>query len=275
MGVELCSQQVKLTSIARAPSLSTGYIEASTGSGGGGGGSGGEPPSGDNSTSASASGSASSMAASSTSTAVDASSSSASASASASSSSDSSTSSDEASMFSSLATDEETFLRGVAQTDSDGAVTFNTIFPGWYVSRAVHIHVRTYASEDGYKADNGTFVATGLGHHTGQVFFNDTLGEALSTISPYSENSLTWEDATKNADDSILVENEEGGWSGIVNIVYVDESDITKGLIGTIEMGVNTTVESEELSDSYWHGTTSTSTSLETATASADATSTA
>ncbi len=34
-----------------------------------------------------------------------------------------------------------TFLRGIQTTDASGAVTFTTIYPGWYQGRATHIHV--------------------------------------------------------------------------------------------------------------------------------------
>ena len=36
------------------------------------------------------------------------------------------------------------FLRGRQTTDSNGLVSFTSIFPGWYVSRATHIHVHIY-----------------------------------------------------------------------------------------------------------------------------------
>lgn len=36
------------------------------------------------------------------------------------------------------------FLRGRQTTDSNGLVTFQSIFPGWYQSRATHIHVHIY-----------------------------------------------------------------------------------------------------------------------------------
>jgi len=36
------------------------------------------------------------------------------------------------------------FLRGRQTTDSDGLVTFTSIFPGWYSGRAPHIHVHVY-----------------------------------------------------------------------------------------------------------------------------------
>lgn len=36
------------------------------------------------------------------------------------------------------------FLRGRQTTDSNGLVSFRTIFPGWYSGRAPHIHVHIY-----------------------------------------------------------------------------------------------------------------------------------
>jgi hypothetical protein len=38
------------------------------------------------------------------------------------------------------------FLRGRQTTDSNGEVNFVSIFPGWYTSRATHIHVHIYNS---------------------------------------------------------------------------------------------------------------------------------
>ena len=35
----------------------------------------------------------------------------------------------------------QTFLRGRQETDSNGRVTFNTIYPGWYYPRPTHAHV--------------------------------------------------------------------------------------------------------------------------------------
>jgi protocatechuate 3,4-dioxygenase beta subunit len=42
----------------------------------------------------------------------------------------------------------QTFLRGVQTTDTNGRVTFRTIYPGWYPGRATHIHVRVYLGLD-------------------------------------------------------------------------------------------------------------------------------
>jgi protocatechuate 3,4-dioxygenase beta subunit len=38
------------------------------------------------------------------------------------------------------------FLRGRQTSDANGLVSFNTIFPGWYSGRAVHIHVHVYSA---------------------------------------------------------------------------------------------------------------------------------
>lgn len=46
------------------------------------------------------------------------------------------------------ATLSEDYLRGVQQTDSNGNVTFQTIFPGCYAGRWPHIHFEIYRSVD-------------------------------------------------------------------------------------------------------------------------------
>ena len=40
-----------------------------------------------------------------------------------------------------------TFLRGTQTTNQDGYVTFQTIFPGWYPGRTVHIHVKVWEGD--------------------------------------------------------------------------------------------------------------------------------
>lgn len=58
------------------------------------------------------------------------------------------------SMYSSGITN-QTYLRGVQETDADGWVTFTTIFPGCYDGRMTHIHFEVFPSiaqaiDDGY-----------------------------------------------------------------------------------------------------------------------------
>jgi hypothetical protein len=47
-----------------------------------------------------------------------------------------------ASMLNTVPTDQEKFLRGAWQADSDGHWTMHSIFPGWYSGRSIHFHVK-------------------------------------------------------------------------------------------------------------------------------------
>jgi len=63
-----------------------------------------------------------------------------------------------------------TCLRGGQTTDMTGRVRFGTIYPGWYVGRAEHIHVKAFL-------DGRTML-------TGQTYFPNTLSEFLDTQVP-------------------------------------------------------------------------------------------
>ena len=82
------------------------------------------------------------------------------------------------------------FLRGFQMTDSNGSVTFSTIYPGWYSGRAVHIHVRVRTFSG--NTVNGNFVS--------QFFFNDTVTDSVFTAAPYSTRRAR---DTRNANDMV------------------------------------------------------------------------
>ena len=46
-------------------------------------------------------------------------------------------------------TTDQNFLRGTQQTDSEGRVSFNTIFPGWYRPRPTHAHIMVFPPDFG------------------------------------------------------------------------------------------------------------------------------
>jgi protocatechuate 3,4-dioxygenase beta subunit len=83
------------------------------------------------------------------------------------------------------------FLRGYQVTDENGAVKFTTIYPGWYMGRAVHIHfkIRTY---DGSSSKTSEF--------TSQFFFDDPQTDAIYQQAPYSSRGSR---DTRNSADSI------------------------------------------------------------------------
>lgn len=63
------------------------------------------------------------------------------------------------------------FLRGVQRTDVKGLAVFRTIYPGWYPGRTVHIHTMVHVG--------GNVV------HTGQLYFPDSVTDAVYERSPY------------------------------------------------------------------------------------------
>jgi protocatechuate 3,4-dioxygenase beta subunit len=87
----------------------------------------------------------------------------------------------------------QNWLRGYQTTDSDGLVTFTTVYPGWYSGRAVHIHfkVRIY---DG---------STETLEFTSQMFFTDAMNTAVfKNNAPYNTRSATPD--TLDTKDGIL-----------------------------------------------------------------------
>jgi len=90
------------------------------------------------------------------------------------------------------------FLRGYQVTNSNGIATFTTIYPGWYQGRAVHVHfkVRTFAG--GAK----TF------EFTSQLFFDDTVTDAISKQAPYSSRPNR---DTRNQADMVYMSNNNSG----------------------------------------------------------------
>ncbi len=82
-------------------------------------------------------------------------------------------------------TTEEDWLRGQQVTDAAGSVTFQTIYPGWYPGRSVHIHFKIRTA-NGYE-------------FTSQFFFDETLSGEVLAEAPYPGG----EGRTLNSQDGI------------------------------------------------------------------------
>jgi len=86
-----------------------------------------------------------------------------------------------------LDTQGDNFLRAIQTTDSGGNVTFQTIYPGWYPGRTVHIHVKVHSG--------GRTV-------TSQLYFPDAPSdEVFDTVEAYRARGS--QGRTKNAQDRI------------------------------------------------------------------------
>jgi protocatechuate 3,4-dioxygenase beta subunit len=111
-------------------------------------------------------------------------------------------------------TDKKTFCRGIQRTNAKGVATFQTVYPGWYRGRAVHIHVKVHLG--------GNVV------HTGQLFFNDAFTDAVYKRAPYSARPNR---DTRNSNDSIYV---NGGSKSVLAVRKVGS-----GYVGSVAMGVH------------------------------------
>lgn len=66
-----------------------------------------------------------------------------------------------------------------------------------------------------------------------------------------TENTAT---RTTNDEDSIYSYENSNGYSADMEITYIDDDDISQGVIGHLSIGLNTTYVSPEKTDQYWHG---------------------
>ncbi|CAE7155620.1 unnamed protein product [Rhizoctonia solani] len=169
-----------------------------------------------------------------------------------------------ASMLNTVPTDQESFLRGTWQADSDGHWTMHSVFPGWYSGRSIHFHVKVY--ENGSVAENGTFIA-GRAMHTGQFFFNESIVQEVAALAPYNTNAVSR--LTNDEDQWFAYENAEG-YDALMDVVYAG-ADASEGLIGSIIVGLNTSYTSIELSTQWWAGADSESAATASATTTATA----
>lgn len=106
------------------------------------------------------------------------------------------------------------FLRGIQLTNAKGVATFDTIYPGWYPGRTVHIHVKVSVG--------------GNAIHTGQVFFADLQTDAVYRKAPYAGRGAR---DTRNSDDGIF----QGGGSGTIAKLRARP---TGGHLAAITLGV-------------------------------------
>jgi len=111
------------------------------------------------------------------------------------------------------------FLRGYQLTDANGGVQFQTIYPGWYSGRAVHIHftIRTR----GANGDDYQF--------TSQFFFDDILTDQVHALQPYASKGQR---DTRNSNDNIFA---SGGDQLLLNL----QGDTTNGYTGSMNIGLD------------------------------------
>jgi len=90
-------------------------------------------------------------------------------------------------------TDNEDFLRGYQITDRNGVAEFDTIYPGWYPGRAVHIHFKV--RKDGYE-------------FTSQLYFDEAVTDKVYERGVYAVRK---EGRTMNDRDGIYSARQADG----------------------------------------------------------------
>jgi protocatechuate 3,4-dioxygenase beta subunit len=94
---------------------------------------------------------------------------------------------------------DQTYLRGIQVSDAAGRVAFTTVYPGWYMGRATHIHVEVTVGGRSVKVtqiafppdvtaavyQTGVYASRGQNptSNSGDGIFRDSLGAELAAIS--------------------------------------------------------------------------------------------
>lgn len=112
---------------------------------------------------------------------------------------------------------DETYLRGYQVVDERGQVAFQTIFPGWYPGRAIHVHfkVRWFDSAGGVTWER-----------TSQLYFRDELADAILESDPYAARGPR---DTRNADDLIFA-------VGGTELMLAETPNAAEGGIGAVHV---------------------------------------
>jgi protocatechuate 3,4-dioxygenase beta subunit len=114
--------------------------------------------------------------------------------------------SDEPSNFvQSVETTGQTYLRAYQVTDNSGVVTFKTIYPGWYATRTIHIHVKVRL----YSATGDKTLEANA-----QLYFEDTMNDSVLALPAYVARGAR--SVPKNTNDQVY--NGTGPGNGIDSV---------------------------------------------------------
>ncbi len=102
------------------------------------------------------------------------------------------------------ALDETRFLRGSQTTNAAGMIEFQTIYPGWYEGRTIHIHMKVHTGGH----------ASGHVCHTGQLFFPEDVTLKIAKQQPYAKHTDTH--LTTLSEDHVY--EDEHGAAGMVTL---------------------------------------------------------
>ncbi|MCG0287698.1 intradiol ring-cleavage dioxygenase [Streptomyces sp. PSAA01] len=126
--------------------------------------------------------------------------------------------------------DNGTFLRGAVLTGADGVANLTGIYPGWYRGRCIHVHLKVHT--DVTLTPDGSFTG-GNEIHTGQLFFDEKITQAVAKLSPYSTNTVP---RTPLSSDGIY--GNGGAGAGLLAVTALGSTP-SAGYRGTLTVGVD------------------------------------
>ena len=109
----------------------------------------------------------------------------------------------------------QTFLRGLQTTDSSGRVTFKTIYPGWYMGRATHIHLEVFV--------NGAAVKTT------QIAFPEDVSSSVYRTGVYAAHG---QNSTTNSGDNVFSDGTDHELAAL-------SGDTSSGYTATLAVGIS------------------------------------
>ncbi|KAH7261581.1 Intradiol ring-cleavage dioxygenase [Fusarium tricinctum] len=122
---------------------------------------------------------------------------------------------------------------GVAsgQSDKDGALQFEAIFPGHYSGRAQHIHIMMYPNAT---ARENLTISDSTASHVGQMYFDQDLIDAVEKFAPYNTNTQA---ITVNFEDAFLASGLETS-DPIMQYVLLGDS-VEDGILSRLSFGID------------------------------------
>lgn len=106
------------------------------------------------------------------------------------------------------------FLRGRQTTDADGKVSFVSIYPGWYSSRAPHIHLEVLS-------------ASGSSLLISQIAFPETISSTVYASSLYATHGQA---DTANTADNVFSDSLDGNMATVTGNI-TDGYTVTKTVV--------------------------------------------
>lgn len=116
-------------------------------------------------------------------------------------------------------------------TDEAGTVEFDTLYPGWYQGRTIHIHMKVHLAGTAHDTYEGGHVC-----HTGQIFLPEELTERIAKMSPYVGNSKVHR--TTHPEDHVFQEQHGAGVIANVERRVTNGKD-SDGFVASIRLAVD------------------------------------